>query len=54
MSKILEENGIFSPESISGETSGNVLEQLNKMIGEKDREEPITKNQLSKEKFKSL
>ena len=44
----------FSPESISGETSGNVLEQLNKMIGEKDREEPITNNQLSKEKFQEL
>ena len=44
----------FSPESISGETSGNVLEQLNKMIGEKDREEPITNKQLSKEKFQEL
>ena len=44
----------FSPESISGETSGNVLEQLNKMINEKDREEPITNNQLSKEKFQEL
>ena len=44
----------FSPESISGETSGNVLEQLNKMIGEKDREEPITNKQLIKEKFQEL
>ena len=44
----------FSPESISGETSGNVLEQLNKMIGDKDREEPITNKQLSKEKFQEL
>ena len=44
----------FSPESISGETSGNVLDQLNKMIGEKDREEPITNKQLSKEKFQEL
>ena len=44
----------FSPESISGETSGNVLEQLNKMIGEKDREEPITNKQLCKEKFQEL
>ena len=44
----------FSPESISGETSGNVLEQLNKIIGEKDREEPITNKQLSKEKFQEL
>ena len=44
----------FSPESISGETSGNVLEQLNKMIGEKDREKPITNKQLSKEKFQEL
>lgn len=44
----------FSPESISGETSGNVLDQLNKMIGEKDLEEPITNKQLSKEKFQEL
>lgn len=44
----------FSPESISGETSGNVLEQLNKMIGEKDREEPITNKQLNKVKFQEL
>ena len=44
----------FSPESISGETSGNVLEQLNKMIGEKDQEKPITNKQLSKEKFQEL
>jgi len=44
----------FSPESISGETSGNVLEQLNKMIGEKDREEPIINKQFSKEKFQEL
>lgn len=44
----------FSPESISGETSGNVIDQLNKMIGEKDREEPITNKQLNKEKFQEL
>lgn len=44
----------FSPESISGETSGNVLEQLNKMIGEKDREEPVINKQFSKEKFQEL
>ena len=44
----------FSPESISGETSGNVLDQLNKMIGEKDRQEPITNKQLNKEKFQEL
>ncbi len=44
----------FSPESISGETSGKVLEDLNLMIGEKDREEPITAKQLTKEKFKEL
>jgi len=43
----------FSPESISGETDG-VIEQFNKMIGEKDREKPITNKQLSKEKFQEL
>ena len=43
----------FSPESISGETDG-VIEQLNKMVGEKDREEPINNKQLSKEKFQEL
>lgn len=44
----------FSPESISGETSGKVLEQLNKMIGEKDKEEPIRAKELNKEKFQEL
>jgi len=44
----------FSPESISGETSGPVLEELNSMIGKKDREEPVTAKQLSKEKFQEL
>jgi len=44
----------FSPESISGETSGKVLEQLNSMISEKDREEPIKANKLNKEKFQEL
>ena len=43
----------FSPESISGETDG-VIEQFNKMIGEKDREKPINNKQLSKEKFQEL
>jgi len=44
----------FSPESISGETSGNVLEQFNLMIAEKDREKPIKSNELSKQKFQEL
>ena len=44
----------FSPESISGETDSDVLTELNRMIGEKEREEPITAKQLSKEKFQEL
>ena len=44
----------FSPESISGETSGNVLEQLNMMICEQDRDKPINSKVLTKETFQKL
>jgi hypothetical protein len=38
----------FSPESIVAESSGEVLERLNLLLHEKEKEEPIIKNQLSR------
>lgn len=43
----------FSPESESGETSGDVVEQLNRLLKSKEKETPIFLDQLTQDVFKN-
>lgn len=42
----------FSPESITGETSGTVLKDLNVMVNEKEKEKPVSTSQLTRKRLK--
>jgi len=43
----------FSPESVTDETSGKVLERLNLLLSDKDKEESLTETTLTNEVFDS-
>ena len=43
----------FSPESITGETSGTVLKDLNLMVADKEKEEPVSTSQLTRKRLKN-